>query len=403
MFLNIWNYIRGYIIIEVTGFSVERFINLLMHKGIFIWDLKRSQKGVTMKVSVKGFKLLRPCQRKTRCKIKIIKKCGLPFTLHKYRKRKFLFGGIFFLIAALYILSSFVWLIDVEGNDRVSQFEIIEASRKHGLDIGNVKFFIDRKEIEKRLMDTFSDLSWVNIEIRGTKALISVAEALDSKDIVDKSVPCNVVATNDGIITNIVTISGTPIVRQGNVVREGDILVKSEVVVLEGEMGLLTEHVHADAEVRARVYYEVNFFVPYNYEEKVYTGREKKNYGIKIFNSRVDSPIRIEFENFDISISRRQLNFTENYPLPIIIFTSYYREFDYITRTRNIEQAKEYAEIILTGRIVREFDIDKDVVDKRLHYTQEPDGLRVNAIVTTIERIDKKVPIEVIPPVELSN
>ena len=39
MFLALWNYLRGYVIIYVTGFSVERFINLAVNRGIFIWDI----------------------------------------------------------------------------------------------------------------------------------------------------------------------------------------------------------------------------------------------------------------------------------------------------------------------------------------------------------------------------
>lgn len=54
MFLALWNYIRGYVIIYVTGFSVERFINMAVNKGIFIWDVIQEKNMVIMKASVKN-------------------------------------------------------------------------------------------------------------------------------------------------------------------------------------------------------------------------------------------------------------------------------------------------------------------------------------------------------------
>ena len=43
MFLSVWNYLRGYVTIELSGFSVERFMNLASHKGIYLWDIKNTK------------------------------------------------------------------------------------------------------------------------------------------------------------------------------------------------------------------------------------------------------------------------------------------------------------------------------------------------------------------------
>ncbi len=389
--LELWNYFRGYVIIEVSGFSVERFVNLAVHRGIYIWDVKFGTKGVTMKVSIEGFKMLRPFARKTKCKIKILQKKGVPFVAFKYRKRKFLAGGLIFLIVALYTLSSFVWKIEINGNDRLSKDEILSAAKKFGLDNGRIKYLIDTKKIKTKLRNEFSEISWVDIHIKGTRATINMTEIIEKIEVMDKSEPCNVVAAKDGVITNMVTISGTPVKKQKDIVRKGDVLVKSEVLVKEDENGKLNDYVHAEAEVRAKVYNELSFKIPYNYSVKVYTGEVKKLFSLKIFNHRFSIPfVKNKFDNFEKITSREQLKLTEDYPLPVFIFTEYIKEFEEKKMTRNIEQAKEYADEVLTGRIVREFDIEADVFDKSFEYVQEPDGLLVNAIVTTIERIDEK-------------
>ena len=53
MFLALWNYLRGYVIIYVTGFSVERFINLAVNRGIFIWDIIPERNRVIMNAVLK--------------------------------------------------------------------------------------------------------------------------------------------------------------------------------------------------------------------------------------------------------------------------------------------------------------------------------------------------------------
>ena len=68
MFLVLWNYIRGYVIIYVTGFSVERFINLAANRGIFIWDVVPERNRVIMKASLKNIEKLKECGIKTGCR-----------------------------------------------------------------------------------------------------------------------------------------------------------------------------------------------------------------------------------------------------------------------------------------------------------------------------------------------
>ena len=129
MFLILWNYIRGYVAIEVSGFSVERFMNLAVHKGVYIWDVDKRSASVSMKVSVKGFRMLRSCAKKTKCKISIVGKTGLPFVAFRYRRRGiYIFGALLFVFA-LYFLSSFVWLIEIQGNDRIGKESIEEFCR----------------------------------------------------------------------------------------------------------------------------------------------------------------------------------------------------------------------------------------------------------------------------------
>ena len=92
MLLKIYQYIRGYVRIRITGHRMERFINACNYRKIKIWDLSASDGSYEMNLWVKDFKKLRHISRKTSTKITIVKKYGLPFYLFDHRRRKLFFA-----------------------------------------------------------------------------------------------------------------------------------------------------------------------------------------------------------------------------------------------------------------------------------------------------------------------
>ena len=99
MFLKIClNYIIGYVNIKVESYFLERFINICISKKIFLWNVKRKKSTILYaNISIKDYKRLKEITKKTKSRVKIESKKGLPFLLHKYRKRK-IFLGFFILV-----------------------------------------------------------------------------------------------------------------------------------------------------------------------------------------------------------------------------------------------------------------------------------------------------------------
>ena len=81
--------IFGYVRIEIEGYYIEKFINICTNKKILIWNLKR-QNGVKLylNIGINDFKRISKLAKKTNCKVRILKKRGIPFLLHRYKKRK---------------------------------------------------------------------------------------------------------------------------------------------------------------------------------------------------------------------------------------------------------------------------------------------------------------------------
>ncbi|MCL1844974.1 MAG: sporulation protein YqfD [Defluviitaleaceae bacterium] len=399
MMLDFWQFVRGHVRLEVTGFTAERFINMAAFRGVYLWDVERTERGVRLNVSIRGFKMLRGCARKTKCRAKIVEKNGLPFLAHRYRKRKALAGGVLFFVAGLIALSMFVWEIEIEGNERVSQDSLLEFLETEGLHSGALKFRLSDSEIRRAILDGFDEIIWADVHTRGTRTQILISESLPAPEMFDRQTPVHIVASSEGLITGIATAAGSPLVRQNDIVREGDMLV-SGILTLDPEMpDSPSVYVHADAEVWARRFHTLEFTVPLAYEEKNFTGRTARQRVLNVLNFRINLPGGgNNFESYDRITTYSQVGAGGHYPLPLILVTEIFSEFTPTPRTRTPKEAELLAERMVTSRIIREFDFGVDIVGRELQFNETPDILNVRALITTHERIDRQVPIVVPTP-----
>lgn len=398
MFKFLWNYFRGYVIIKIKGFSIERFLNLCLNKDINLSKLEEVNDGVICRISIKDVKLLKEISKKTGCKYKIIYKYGMPFFIFKNRKRKmFLIGAITF-IALLYYFSSFIWTIQVTGNNQIDNNDILHFCEEKGLFLGAYKRKIDIKSIQSDLKSNFDTVSWVNIKIDGTKATISLSENIQNQKTVENNSACDIIAKEKGVITEIVTRTGTPLVKSKDVVNKGDVLVSGELLLKEGEEIKGTYNTYADADIKAKTEKEIKVSVPFEYYIKEYTENKKSTYTLLAFNKSFDFNLlktKISYENYDTIISRKQLKLSENFYLPFIIKKTSYKEYIPVKKTYSINEAKLYANKLITEKIIEEIDFSSDILDKQIIYEKIENQLVATAKITLIEDIGEKVPIPI--------
>ena len=99
MFFKIMtSYIIGYVYVSIEGYYIERFINICKKNNIIIWNLRKEKNIILFfNVNIKEFKEICKIAQKVNCKVKIINKKGLPFLIHKYKKRK-IFAALLLIV-----------------------------------------------------------------------------------------------------------------------------------------------------------------------------------------------------------------------------------------------------------------------------------------------------------------
>lgn len=377
-------YIEGYVDIVVEGYYIERFINICSNKQIILWNLKRLD-SITVNASIKisEFKNLKQICRKTKCKVRIKNKKGLPFLIRKYRKRKVFIGFLIIIIIIIISLSNFVWNIEVEGTTKINPQEIIDVAKEEGLDIGKLKGSIDTKKVINQIRLKRDDVAWAGIEIKGTNVKIKIAEADKKPEIIDESEFCNIVADKDGIISKVSARNGTPLVKQGDVVKKGDIIIAGW---LEGKY-TDRQYVHSQGEVTAKVYYTNTQKVELKEVQKRETGNIEKLFAIKVNNFQINLPKSLpKFEKYDTIETNKKLKLFSDFYLPIEVVEKEYKEYEEIVAIHSIEEAKQIG-IDRAAEQLQENLKDKKVTNKEVKVKSEADFIEVEVIYEVEENI----------------
>jgi len=304
LFSRIWKYIKGYVIIIIEGFFIEKFINLASNAELKFWDLKRlSLSKIQVKAGIKDFKRIRPIVRKSKCRAELKKKVGIPFFLNRYNKRGYFVIGFVLFLLICFICSLFVWKVEVSGNDKIQAEEVIEQLKECGLHTGKIKYFVNADDVVEQMMIKREDLAWIGIEIEGTKAEVKIVEKVMIPEMLEKT-PCNIVSDRVGIITKMNVMIGAKQVEIGDTVQKGQVLVSG---VIEGKYPEDTRKVHALAEIEMRVWYEGKASVKLEQETGIISEDEAKSIAYnEAYNSIVNN-----LPN-DINISNKVVNYIVN-------------------------------------------------------------------------------------------
>ena len=222
---DIINFFSGYV--EFTaekGFS-ERFINSCAADNIPLWDICKKGSTLTAKTTAVGYKKILPSARKSSMKIHMKKKTGLPFLLHRYSRRTGLIVGFIFMAFMLVFLSGHVWIIEVYGNEKLTNNEVLQAFEESGLIAGRRISKLDLSEIEKNATLLLNNASWAAVNINGCTARINVRELKQVPEIETHSGTSNIVASKDGQIEILEVYRGSTAVRIGQPVLKGELLI----------------------------------------------------------------------------------------------------------------------------------------------------------------------------------
>ena len=391
MVKHIINLLKGEVTARVESGFPERVLNLCGEYGLAFWDLQwESAAAFTFTLTWRDWKRLRRLTAKLDCELTPVGWRGTPFFLGRMRYRYGLW--ITLGVCSLLLLwgSFFIWDFEIEGNETVPDQEILRALEKYGVAFGTFGYDVNSFQLRNDLLLELPELSYIAINVRGSRAYVQVRERVDAPEIIDKEQPGNTVASKDALVTTIEPWDGEKMVLPGTMVKEGQLLISG--VVDSGYGG--NRYIRGMGKVYGRTWYTLQCRVPLTVTEKTYTGEKSVRRAVLLGKNRVNLYFgsSISQDNCDKIIHWNQWELPGGLVLPITVVTETLEEYTLTETRRSQEEAQTLGTLVLD----RELDAllgDGELVSRQINSRVEGDTLLVTLTAECEEQIGKFVEI----------
>lgn len=275
------------IYLEVSN-ELNRFIKKCIDNNINLYNISYKKDKIVVLIDVKDYLKIKKLNYYS--KIRVVKYDGL-LNIKKIIKDNMFYISVVFL--------SFIWMNLL--TNYIVDIEIIHSNSgvrrllKEELDKNNVKRFSlaysfeELNNITKKILaDNKNNLEWVSIKKDGMKYIVRAEERIiKSEEVSDK--PRDIVASKDAYITKVIGSKGNVLVRQGEYVKKGTVLISGKITLYEDVKGVTS----ASGSVYGNVWYESVVEIPKEISSERLTG--KKRYNLNVGNKIL---LRNKYQNF---------------------------------------------------------------------------------------------------------
>ena len=268
-----------FVLFKVQGVMCEELISFCIENGYSLKDIKTSETGFTSLTKARNYKYIAEKSLRLGMRTKVIEKHGIGFVMFRNRKRWGIIAGTIIMIISLFCLSSRLWNIEIKGCEKIPEEIILSSLRDKGIYIGAKVKNPDALDLERKLFCEFDQISLIALNFNGCNLEVIVNEKKNEEYIIDdKRKKYNIIASESGQIAYTEIYDGTAVVKKGQTVSKGDLLISG---VTEGKLGYLHFN-SASGKVLALTEAKTTEKVDYNQIEYVPTGKIDNIYFIKI-------------------------------------------------------------------------------------------------------------------------
>lgn len=372
-FKNIKNFLSGYVLVKAEGNHPERFLNICLHRNLDIRNIHYlGEKVITAHMSIDAFKSCRQICYRTKTRLRIKERFGLPFILHRYRKRKPVVFCIVIIFAILLFSSNRIMGITVFGNKNIDTQTILNQLSVSGISLGKSTSNIDSSKIRNRMMIDIPELAWVGITVNGSRVYVEIVERLENEEIFDFETPCNLVASKDGIIESIEARDGQTMIKKGSGVREGDVLVSG---IMDNENGGI-RYVHAYGDVFAKTEYAAIEEYSLEYDKATNTGKSKTYFTLKILDKEFPLliPKNKPYESFEYIENETEYRVPFDLLPSLYIKKQSYAEQIITKEKRTLAETLSLAEQELDSKLRETLPKDAEITERIVEHTLTDQG-----------------------------
>ncbi len=369
-------------------------LDLCLQHSVSYCDFRYDEKGnISFRCSLATARhLMRAC-RERGIPIECVAFNGVPALLWQCRRRAGLFFGLLVSLFTILISQNFIWDVRVVGNTTIPTRQILSELKECGFGVGSYIPKIRTGELENRVLIASDRISWISIYLDGTVARVQVIEHTEAPPKEDIQKPANLIATADGQIETVELYRGNCIVKIGQAVRKGDLLVSG---LYDSDL-YGYRYTRAAGRILARTEKQIRIEIPLMSQEKIYGEGECASVDLKFFDFSLKIFKRTgnQGECCDIIEKEKGIDMIGGHPLPISLLITERKPYSQSVVRRTPEQASTLAFAALE-RELSSLSKDTQLLQKRITTTLTDTSLVLECTVLCIENIAAQSEFEIV-------
>jgi similar to stage IV sporulation protein len=362
--------IRGITEFRADGGKTYSFINALRNEKIICHKQRCINNSFYGEIYSDRFPFLCSIAKKYGVTVTVEKRYGMRYKFLKYKKRFGIIAGLVLVPLFIMFISDTVVIIEINGNEKNSDRQILSALEDIGIKKGTSVSDIDFSYAEQHLRLSLDNVVWTAIRHTGCRIVVDIDESEKEPELLKERMTGNIVASHDAQIVSVNVLSGQLVKIINDGVKKGDIIISGIYSDKKGQI----RNVHALGNIIGIYNDSVIFSQNYDDIQHNPTGNITEQKYFEAFGFRIPLFIKKDLpESFEYAETITPFMFMDN-ELPFAVVKSRYAEYkDY-----NVTYDAEQAEKILMEKVKRyenNFFKDIEIIERDIQKNQSDDKI----------------------------
>lgn len=321
-------FILGYFRVTVDASDISKVTNIFINNRVSA----KIDKNGSFLIAFRFRKKLEPLLD-GKVSYRISEPRGLFGALIKNKSKVGALIGVFLIAILLAFSSDTVWDVRIEGPEEINEEKIIEELSLAGLSVGKRWSRLNLSEVEHNTLILSDSVAWLNINRRGTVAYVKISDKILHITDPEPQGYANIVAIRDCVIDEIIVKRGYAMVKKGESVKKGQILISG---VIPTELG--GGFCYADGEISGIYNDIVEVSVQARKSEKIYGEPKVSKIMINFFGTDINIFKNYRQSTKECDIIKEKENLTIGKKLPISIIKDYIYPYQSVTKLLSNEE-----------------------------------------------------------------
>ena len=344
------------IAITVKGLNLGRFLRRVGEEKIELNKLRRqSSKRITALVCENTLPQVQKIALDGGWTLYIGERKGAGHAAEWLRKRWLFVGMGMIAGASLSLCSQVMWQVEIVDAGTY-QADISAALQDLGIKAPMLRSQVNIDLVRQELEWRYPRIAWMECGWRGTTLVVRPVEGVLPNKETSTGEVCDIVAVRDAIVHRIATKSGTPVVKIGDFVHRGDVLIRGEERTHDGNV----KPVSAEGSITGRVWIGASVMMSVVEQHTEYTGQEQITWTVRTPWFDLWRMEECPYATYDIAVSEQWIG---GMFFPVKMYSERRLEADVKSRRRGEAEIRAEAEQAARRKLQEKLSAEESLID----------------------------------------